>query len=162
MMLNGVADLDYYFQPLGTKLQSKLNQNTRCFSQEIEFITLWPSDAIRQNKSGSILAQVMAWCLKAPSHYLNHCVFIMSIHIPVRAITLKIFQPSIIEINLKIIYLKFHSLGPSDAIWCWRSWSTLVQVMACYLTAPSHYLNQCWLTISKVLWHSSRRFEDTN
>ena len=30
-----------------------------------------------------------------------------------------------------------------------------------------HYLNQCWLIISKVLWHSSediiiRRFEDTN
>ena len=60
-----------------------------------------------------------------------------------------------------------NSLGPSDAIWCWRSWSTLVQVMACCLTAPSHYLNQCWLIISMVLWHSSediiiRRFEDTN
>ena len=58
-------------------------------------------------------------------------------------------------------------LMPSDAIWRWRSWSTLVQVMACCLTVPSHYLNQCWLTISKVLWHSSddfiiRRFEDTN
>ena len=39
--------------------------------------------------------------------------------------------------------------------------------MVCCLTAPSHYLNQCWLIISKVLWHSSediiiRRFEDTN
>ena len=28
--------------------------------------------------------------------------------------------------------------------------STLVQVMACCLTAPSHYLNQCWLIISEV------------
>ena len=58
-----------------------------------------------------------------------------------------------------------NSLGSSDAMWRWRSWSTLVQVMACCLTAPSHYLNQCWLIISKVLWHSSedimiRRFED--
>ena len=58
-------------------------------------------------------------------------------------------------------------LGPSDAIWHWGSWSTLVQVMACCLMAPSHYLNQCWLIISKVLWHLSediiiRRFEDTN
>ena len=26
--------------------------------------------------------------------------------------------------------------------------------MACCLTAPSHYLNQCWLMISEVLWHS--------
>ena len=24
------------------------------------------------------------------------------------------------------------------------------------LTAPSHYLNQCWLIISKVKWHSSK------
>ena len=48
-----------------------------------------------------------------------------------------------------------NSLGPSDAIWHWRTWSTLVQVIACCLTAPSHYLNQCWLIISKVLWHSS-------
>ena len=36
-------------------------------------------------------------------------------------------------------------LGPSDAIWQQRSGSTLAQVMACCLTAPSHYLNQCWL-----------------
>ena len=60
----------------------------------------------------------------------------------------------------------FNSLGPSDAIWRWRSGSTLIQVMACCLTAPSHYLNQCWLIIGKVLWHSSEdiiiRFEDTN
>ena len=49
-----------------------------------------------------------------------------------------------------------NSLGPSDAIWRWRSWSKLVQVMACCLAAPSHYLNQCWLITSKVLWHSSK------
>ena len=30
--------------------------------------------------------------------------------------------------------------------------------MACCLTASSHYLNQCWLTISEILWHPS---EDT-
>ena len=62
---------------------------------------------------------------------------------------------------------KINSLGPSDAIWHWRSLSTLVQVMVCCLTAPSHYLNQCWLIISKVLRHSSediiiRRSEETN
>ena len=59
-----------------------------------------------------------------------------------------------------------NSFGPSDAIWRWRSWSTLVQVMSCCLAAPSLYLNQ-WLIISKVLCHSSediiiRRFENTN
>ena len=49
-----------------------------------------------------------------------------------------------------------NSLEPSDAIWRQWSWSTLAQVMACCLTAPSHYLNQCWLIISKVEWHSSK------
>ena len=46
------------------------------------------------------------------------------------------------------------SLWPSDVIWWLGSRSTLAQVMACCLTAPSHYLNQCWLMISGVLWHS--------
>ena len=49
-----------------------------------------------------------------------------------------------------------YSLGSSDAIWRQRSVSTLAQVMACCLTAPSHYLNQFWLIISKVKWHSSK------
>ena len=47
----------------------------------------------------------------------------------------------------------FNPLGPSDAIWRHKSGSTLAQVMTCCLTAPSHYLNQCWLIISKVEWH---------
>ena len=48
-----------------------------------------------------------------------------------------------------------NSLGPSDAIWRQKSGTTLPQVMACCLTAPSHYLNQCWLIIRKVQWCSS-------
>ena len=48
-----------------------------------------------------------------------------------------------------------NSLWPSDTIWRHKSGSTLAQVMACCLTAPSHYLNQCWLVINKVQWHPS-------
>ena len=48
------------------------------------------------------------------------------------------------------------SLWSSEAIWWWRTGSALTQVMACCLTAPSHYLNQCWHIIKGVLWHSSR------
>ena len=56
-------------------------------------------------------------------------------------------------------------LWPSITIWRQRSGSTLAQGMVCCLVAPSHYLNQCWLIISKVLWHLSegiimRRSED--
>ena len=46
-------------------------------------------------------------------------------------------------------------LWPRNTMWQHRSGATLAQVMACCLTAPSHYLTQCWLIISKVQWHSS-------
>ena len=48
----------------------------------------------------------------------------------------------------------FNSFWPRDTIWRHRSKSTLVQVMACCLTAPSHYMNQWWLIINNVLGHS--------
>ena len=44
---------------------------------EIWFNSLWPSDAIWWHRSGSILTQVMAWCLMAPSHYLVQCWLII-------------------------------------------------------------------------------------
>ena len=58
-----------------------------------------------------------------------------------------------------------HWLAPSDAIWRQRYGSTLVQVMACCLRVPSHYVKQYWLINTKVFWHSSegiivRRYED--
>ena len=51
-------------------------------------------------------------------------------------------------------WIVINSLWPSDAIWWQGSGTTLAQVMACCLTAPSHYLSPCWLVISKVRWHS--------
>ena len=39
-------------------------------------------------------------------------------------------------------FLSVNSFWPCDAIWWHRSRSTLAQVMACCLMAPSHYLNQ--------------------
>ena len=56
----------------------------------------------------------------------------------------------ILSFCIFMLFVQFrglNSLWPSDAIWWHRSWSTLVQVMACCLTAPSHYLNQCWLIV---------------
>ena len=43
-------------------------------------------------------------------------------------------------------------LWSSEAIWWHRSGLTLAEVMACCLMASSHYLNQCLLIISEVLW----------
>ena len=41
-------------------------------------------------------------------------------------------------------------LPPNDIIWWQRYWSTMAQIMAWCLTAPSHYLNQCWLKINGI------------
>ena len=42
--------------------------------------SLWPSDTLWQPKSGTTLAKVMVWCLKAPSHYLNQgCLIIRKV-----------------------------------------------------------------------------------
>ena len=47
-------------------------------------------------------------------------------------------------------YITLNSSWHSDAIWWHGSGSTLAQVMAWCLMAPSHYLNQWWVIISKV------------
>ena len=57
------------------------------------------------------------------------------------------------HLNLKWIWM-VNSLWPSDVIWWQGSRSTLAWVMACCLMVPSHYLNQFWLMINEVLWHS--------
>ena len=57
---------------------------------------------------------------------------------------------------LSVMIYRVNPVWPNNAIWQHRSGSTLAQVMACCLGAPSHYLNQCWLIISEVLWHSPR------
>ena len=48
-----------------------------------------------------------------------------------------------------------NSLAPNDTIW--QSWtlSTLFQVIAWCLMAPSYYLNQHWLVVNGILWHLS-------
>ena len=83
------------------------------------------------------------------------------------------FEKASIEMNntnwcwLWYIHLKQNGMLTHWPYGCrQRSGPTLDQVMACCLTAPSHYLNQCWLINTTVLWHSSegfimRRYEDT-
>ena len=46
-----------------------------------------------------------------------------------------------------------NSLWFTDTKWQHRFWSTVAQVIAWCLMAPSHFLNQCWL-INGVLWQS--------
>ena len=53
-----------------------------------------------------------------------------------------------------VSYQCINSLWSSDALWRHSSQSTLAEVMASCLTAPSHYLKQCRLIIKGILWPS--------
>ena len=48
--------------------------------------------------------------------------------------------------------IDFNSLLPCCLIWRYRTWSTLLQVLACCMKSPSRYLNKCWLINSYVMW----------
>ena len=115
--------------------------------------------------------EILQFCTKPPTYGLLcvACIIVLSdsvglIHSFPRFYTDTEATANSKEITLNPKYtsaynravLKVNSLWPSDAIWRQGSRSTLVQIMACCLTAPSHYLNQCWLIISKVEWHSSK------
>ena len=132
--------------------------------------SLWLSDTIWWQRSGStfdwIMVCYLSYLIEAGDAYMHHQLRPSLVQI----MTCRLFgaKPlSVFEIqtfSFKKMHLKYHlqnvghsvlaSLRPSDTIWWQRSGSTLAQVMACCLTAPSHYLNQCWLIISEVQWHS--------
>ena len=108
-----------------------------------------------------ILVQVMPYCLTAPGHYLNQCWLIITEefwYLPEGNFTgnaqVRSFKINDLTLQPDPKGQWVHSLWPSDARCRQRSGSTLAQVMACCLTAPSHYLNQHWQIIREVLWHS--------
>ena len=72
--------------------------------------SLWPSDIIWRHGSRSALAQVMASCLMAPSHYLNLCWLMISDvlwHSPDRNFPeAEILKISIIQMSLKFTNLR--------------------------------------------------------
>ena len=53
-----------------------------------------------------------------------------------------------------ITLIAYDPFWPSDTLWWHRSGSTLDQVMACCLTEPSHYLNQCWIVVNGIQWQA--------
>ena len=100
---------------------------------------------------GSLHQQVVCNRLganQATSHYLNlwWLVYVSIGLNESRVSTIAII--SLVDWGLMI-----NSLWPNDSTWQHRCRLPLAQVMACCLTAPSHYLNQCWLVISEALWH---------
>ena len=70
------------------------------------------------------LVQIMAWCGPGDKPLSEPMMIILLTHICIT-------RPQWVN-----------TLGPTEATWCWRSWSTLVQVIAWCMMTPSHYLNQ--------------------
>ena len=114
--------------------------------------SLWPSDAMCQHRSGSPLAQVMAWCLTAPSHYLNQCWLIIrqvsSLHL--RA-TSQTPPPPITKISLKITYLKLHwNLPGANGLnlithleLCWQWYNSSSKLVICGYNTFFNLLKWC-------------------
>ena len=120
----------------------------------------WCLCLITSNGYETLLIWVHIWTLHpyVTSKYITLCCFKLIsgvwLWLPKRQ-----FSPSALY--------SMNSLWPGDSIWRHGTRSTLAQVMACCLMAPSHHLNQCWLIIGEVPWHSSqdiilRWCEDTN
>ena len=88
--------------------------------------SLWPSDTIRWQRTESILAQAVACCLTAPSHYLNQCWLISKVlhGIHRRALSWEDLKIPISKNWWKITFLKSHSDLPGanesipDISWC--------------------------------------------
>ena len=105
------------------------------------------------------LVQIMAWCQPGDKPLSEQMMVSLLMHICViRPQWVKNASTwttrTCLSYNTMAADGLVNSLWPSDVIWQQGSRSTLAQVMACCLPAPSHYLNQCWVLISEVLWHS--------
>ena len=124
-----------------------------------------PSTTYMRRCTGSDLIQLMACCLfgakSLPEPVLDYHQLEsweqISVLIGIPSFSFKKMHLKMLFAKMAAIFSRwrwFNWLRPSDVIWRHRSGSTLAQVMVCCLTAPSHYLNQCWLLISKVHRHS--------
>ena len=119
--------------------------------------SLWPSDVKWWPRAESVLVQVLACCLIAPNYSISQCWLIIEgvlCHWPVRNFTRSAHELYPLHV-FQDLGQWVSSLWPSNVIWWHTSGSTLAQVMACCLMAPSHYLNRCRFIIGKVQWHSS-------
>ena len=112
---------------------------------------------------GSSQVQVMDCCLRESIHHLDQCWFNgvpwQLLRISIVTMCRKKVQIEITAISPRSQWVEWWSSLPAHLIHCCREMpygtiklpSTMVQVMTCYLMAPSHYLNQSWLLLGEVL-----------
>ena len=110
------------------------------------FNSLWSINVIWRQGSRSTLAQVMAYCLTAPSHYLNvELSPVKSSGIYLRAISQKMSQPPITEISFKN-YLSKISLKSPRGQWVKEPFTQWQRV------GEMHSNNLC-----SIWWHYDKK-----
>ena len=116
--------------------------------------SLTPGNTIWHHNTRSTLFQVMAWCLMAPSHHLIKCW--QTINEVLWHERVESCKGNYRDISHEKKFGKLHHLTHCGSVICHMVTKKQVNIglsMACFLMAPSHYLNQCWLIISEIQWH---------
>ena len=123
----------------------------------------YPTNRLRKHLQAFQVAFLYMWYFSIALRGYVPSVCVFSSHKLLLLVTKRLidfFSFSHIYIYTYVTVIKVINIARCTAIGVMRPhWSgpALAQIMACWLTAPSHYLNQCWLIISKVQWHSSEQ-----
>ena len=121
---NGLSPACCHLSWVSDQMMTAVKRDARSKVQWNLINSLWPSYVIWQHMSGSTLAQVMAWCLMASSHYLNQCLLLLIMrvvlwHLPwinvIRNVQ-DIYLWSIFDTSLKItnLILQPHLSGANE------------------------------------------------
>ena len=129
-----------------------------CLS-EININSMWPCDITWWHRSGSTLAQVMACCLMATSHYLNQCWLIIN---EFCGIHMRAFFKEILKISKILPHFpganKLNSNFTNCPCQVVQSFSKIlhrmysVTVMICPITCVTHIISMNhleWYSVSK-------------
>ena len=131
------------------KTKSILQQTA---SMRIVFTGHWSSHYAEISCSG-IRSRMCVYEHKRPSWVLIWDISVVSFRILCSRL---IADVSIILCSKLIVYVFMtrYAFWNKNKIWCvYQCWNSVLCYENC-LTAPSHNLNQCWVIVSEVLWHS--------
>ena len=98
--------------------------------------------------------------LKLPSKYIPALSFAQGTPTQIVGWYLMSSNQIIFRAFVCVYRYKKDALYHTDVTWRQWSGSTLVQVIAYFLTAPCYCLDQCSFIISGVLWHSCRSSQE--
>ena len=141
-----------------------MDRKLLCFAIWVVTVTHWSRDkmaAIFQvkfsngffNENSSISIKIsLKFVPKTPFNNIPTLVQIMSWHLPGDK---PLSEPMMVSLLTHIRVIRTQWVKLIMASWCHRDVSKMPQVMACCLTAPSHYLKKYFLIISEVHWQSS-------